>query len=181
VSSRAQAGAVRLAQIFLVAMTIYSQTYRLGFAICPPSRGHDGDRAGIGIVLARARKERLALIGVIRVLSHKRRAHDVMADLQVKRDRDVCQSDILTSRIVRRFGKHPSEQGVFSMAVVDEFAEAFLLHGYPPNRLNIFCIAQWRPGHTSLRSIVIRCLAWGSSPSQWRASVSISSPGLSVL
>jgi hypothetical protein len=43
-----------------------------------------------------------------------------------------------------------------------------------------FCIAQWRPGHTSRRSIVIRCLAWGSSPSQWRASVPISSPGLSV-
>src|SRR5262245_11427029 len=35
---------------------------------------------------------------------------------------------ILTPRIVRRLGKHPSEEGVFAFAVVDDFAEAWLLH-----------------------------------------------------
>ena len=90
----------------------------------------------IGIARTRARKERLAVIGVIRVLGHKRRADDVIADLESGRDRDVGRSHILTCRIVRRGGKHSSEEGVFSMAVVDEFAEAFLLrHGYPLNRL----------------------------------------------
>ena len=69
-----------------------------------------------------------ASIGVMRVLGHERRAHDVMADLKARRDRDIGGSHILASRILRRVGKNPSEEGVFSMTVVDEFAEAFLLH-----------------------------------------------------
>jgi hypothetical protein len=92
--------------------------------IFPSSRGHDGDPMAIGIARTRARKERLAVIGVIRVLGHKRRADDVIADLESGRDRDVGRSHILTCRIVWRVGKHSSEEGVFSMAVVDEFAEA---------------------------------------------------------
>ena len=99
--------------------------------IVPPSRGHDGDRIGTGIALARARKERLASIGVVRVIGDERRADHVMAYLEAGRDRDIGRSHILPSRIVRRVGKHPSEQGLFSMAVIDEFAEAFLLRGYP--------------------------------------------------
>jgi hypothetical protein len=51
-----------------------------------------------------------------------------MADLKARRDRDIGGSHILASRILRRVGKNPSEEGVFSMTVVNEFAEAFLLH-----------------------------------------------------
>ena len=80
------------------------------------------------VALADARKERFVLINVIGVLGYKRRAHDILVDVNNRRDGDISRSDMLTSWIVRLTGKHPPEERVFSTAMVDQLAEAWFLH-----------------------------------------------------
>ena len=96
-------------QFFLAAITINWQTYWLGFASSRRLVATTANRTGIGIVFARARKERLASMRVVGILGDERRADNVVLDLQARRDRDIRRSHILTSWVVRRVGKHSSE------------------------------------------------------------------------
>jgi hypothetical protein len=60
-----------------------------------------------------------------------------MLNVKGRRDQDTSRSYVLASWIVRLAGKHPSEERVFSMPVIDELAETWFLHDETFQRMSV--------------------------------------------